>query len=372
VRRPFLPAVVLIVAVAWGIALSVAMIDPYCLYAWGAVPRLMSSDEYSMRSKPYLVDAVAKSDDIDTIFLGGSTGHFYTAEMMQGILPNTRRAFNLSYSGPSPPDRAEVQRQLLEHSHARRFIVEADWTYIVPMEDQPVTASFPIYLYDAVWWNDLRGINLQAVKLSLAVLRGKPLWIGEWGPAREHEGYRRIYGVMHGQGAISEFTRYISRDKVSIDTPSPLSCRSMNALGDSLFPFVHSLSLRGAEVDVLLPVYSWVLYYRKAGSDTRGLSSPSLLNDLLLMRYCLVNALDGQPGVRIFAFDDVTGLASDMRNYFDPGHLYNAAANRYVLQSMVADEHRLTRSNVIAKNAEMRSAVSRYEFTDIKEWVPPP
>jgi hypothetical protein len=112
------------------------------------------------------------------------------------------------------------------------------------------------------------------------------------------------------------------------------------------------------------------MYYWKSSSSALQ-SRPALLNDMLLMRHCLVDALDGQPGVRLFAFDDVPGLASDMRNYFDPAHLYNAAANRYVLQSIAADQHRLTRSNIDAKNAEMHSAVAGYEFTNTTEWLPP-
>ncbi|HEV7357417.1 MAG TPA: hypothetical protein VGN99_05440 [Steroidobacteraceae bacterium] len=371
-RRPFLFAVVSIAAAFWGLALALAWIDPFAVYSWGPGPRLKSGDEYSMRSKPYLVDAVAKSADIDTIFVGGSTGHFYTAQMMQEILPGTIRAFNLSYSGPAHPDREVVQRLLLEHSHAHRFILEASWNYMVPKQTQVVSTAFPIYLYDNVWWNDLRAVNWETIKLSVALLRSKPLWIDAWAPAREYEGYRRRYDVLHGQDAIADFKGYISRNKASIDTPSKLTCESMDALGDGLVPFVRALAKRGAEVDVLLPAYSWFMYYWTSETDKRMLSRPSLLNDLLVMRHCLVHTLDGLPGVRIFAFDDVPGLASDMRNYFDPGHLYNPEANRYVLQSIVRNEHRLTRDNVEARNAAMRLDVIQYEFTNEKVWATPP
>jgi hypothetical protein len=146
----------------------------------------------------------------------------------------------------------------------------------------------------------------------------------------------------------------------------------MNELAEGLIPFVRSLAQRGAEVDVLLPLYSWMLYYWTGRPDQAGLSRPSLLNDSLLLRECLVQALDGTPRVRIFAFDDVPGLASDLRNYFDPGHLYNPAANRYVLQSIVRGAHRLTRANVRAKNAAMRLSVIEYEFKNENLWSAPP
>jgi hypothetical protein len=120
-----------------------------------------------------------------------------------------------------------------------------------------------------------------------------------------------------------------------------------------------------------MPVYAWILYYWTTDADKRGLSRPSLLNDQLKMRYCIVQALDGLPGVRIFAFDDVPGLAPDARNYFDPVHLYNPAANRYVLQSIARDEHRLTRKNIDAKNLQMRLGVTQYQFTNDRLWATP-
>jgi hypothetical protein len=372
VRRPFLTCVVSIGTAYWALALALAWIDPFAVYSWGVAPQLKSSDEYSLHSKPYLVDTVAKSADIDTIFVGGSTGHFYTTQMMQEILPSTRRAFNLSYSGPAYPDREVVQRLLLDHSHGRRFIVEASWNYIVPKENQVVSTAFPNYLYDNVWWNDLRAVNWETIKLTIALLQGKPLWIDAWTPSREYEGYRRRYELLHRQDAIADFKGYISRNKASIDTPSKLTCESMNAIGDGLVPFVRALAKRGAEVDVLLPAYSWVMYYWTSETDKRRLSRPSLLNDLLTMRQCLVQSLDGLPGVRIFAFEDVPGLASDMRNYFDPGHLYNPEANRYILQSIARNEHRLTRANVETRNAAMKAAVIQYEFTNNTVWIPPP
>jgi hypothetical protein len=371
VKRPFLPIMITIAAACWVPALVFIFVDPFNLYAWGISAKLKSSGDYSMESTPYLVDAVAKDPGIDTLFLGTSTGHFFTPQMMEEILPHTRRAFNLSYSNPSSPDREAVARQLIRYSHARRFIIEADWTYMIPKREQHTAASFPLYLYDTVWWNDVRGVNPRSIQLSFAALRGESLWIPSWNQKREQEGYRRRYDLLHTPSAIEEFTGYVSRNKTSIDTPSRLTCASMDSIGENLVPFVSFLSARGAEVDVVMPAYSWVLYYWTHDPDRRGLSRPSLLHDQLAMRECVVKALDGLPGVRIFAFDDVAGLNSDLRNYFDPVHLYNPAANRYILRSIADDAHRLTRRNIDAKNAQMRLGVIQYQFTNNRVWEAP-
>jgi hypothetical protein len=372
VKRPFLPVILAIAAACWICAAFFILIDPFALYPWGVAVNLKLGGDYSMQATPYLVDAVAKAPDIDTLFVGTSTGHFYTAKAMEEILPNTRHAFNLSYSSPSSSDRTAVARQLLRYSHARRFIVEADWTYMLPKEEQRAAPSFPLYLYDKVWWNDVRGVNWQAIRLSFAALTGRPLWLPAWGQTHEREGYRHRYDLMHASDALEEFTADVARKKGSIDTPSGLTCASMNAIGDDLVPFVSALSERGAEVDIVMPIYSWILYYWTSDSDRKGLSRPSLLNDQLKLRDCVVQALDGLPHVRVFAFDDVPGLAPDLRNYLDLVHLYNPAANRYVLQSIAKDEHRLTRGNINAKNAEMRQEVMKYQFTNDRIWTPLP
>jgi hypothetical protein len=369
-RRPFLTTIGAIAAAYCLLALLLALIDPFDIYPWGIRPKLKTNGDYSAESTRYLAAAVAKAPAIDTILLGGSTGRLYTTEMMEELLPGTRSAFNFSYSSPSSADRTAVFRQLLRFSAARRIILEADWNYIVPKAFQYSTPGFPMYLYDDAWWNKARGITMDSVRVSWASLRGEPLWLTTWSRAAEQAGYRNRYELMQSEASKAEFRADIARNKMSIDTPSNLTCRAMDSIGEDLVPFVRALSARGVEVDVVLPAYSWVLYYWTGEPDPRGLSRPSLLNDLLQMRRCLVQALAELPHVRIFAFDNVPGLASDWENYFDPGHLYNSEANRYVLRSIAEGKHVLSRSNIDADIEQLRSNVIRYEFTSNRIWTP--
>jgi hypothetical protein len=360
--RPFLPAIGALAAAYCLLALLLAAADPLALYPWGVPPRLKTDGDYSMQSTPYLVDVVAKDPSFDTLLLGGSTGHFYTPRMLEEMLPNTRRAFNLSYGGPSASDRAAVARQLSRYSHARHLILEVDWTYTIPTRDQHMWASFPIYLYDDKWWNDVRDVDLQTIKLSLAGLRGQPLWISSWGKTREQEAFRRRYELIHSAATMAEYSATIARRRVGIDAPSKLTCDAMDEIGNGLVPFVRTFSQRGAQVDLLIPPYSWMIYYR-AGEPGDPINRPTLLNDMLMMRTCLVQALDGIPRVHIFAFDDQPEITGDFRNYFDAGHLYNPEVNRHILHSIATGEHRLTSDNIDAKNSEMRSNVIHYRLT---------
>jgi len=369
-RRPFLPAIGAITAACCLLALLLALIDPFAIYPWGIRPKLKMNGDYSADATRFLAAAVAKTPSFDTILLGGSTSRPYTPQMMEEILPGTRSAFNFSYSSPSPADRTAILRQLLQFSHARRLILEADWSYVLPKAVQHPTPGFPMYLYDEVWWNDVRGMSREAFQLSRAALQGDALWLPSWSRSAEQVGYRKRYERMQSETSQTQFRSFIARNKVSINNPSELTCRAMDAISEDLVPFARAFSARGVEVDVVLPPYSWVLYYWTADVDPRGVTRPSMLNDVLQMRRCLVQALDDIPHVRIFSFDNIPGLASDWKNYFDPGHLYNSEANRYILRSIAQGQHVLSKRNIDADTAQLRSNVVRYEFTSNEKWIP--
>jgi hypothetical protein len=368
-RRPLLLAIGTIAIAYCLLALALVLIDPFDIYPWGVKPTLKTNGDYSAEATRYLAAAVAKTVAFNTILVGSSTARLYTPQMMEELLPGTRSAFNFSYSAPSSADRAAVFRELLRLSSPRRLIVEVDWTYILPKAFQHSTPGFPLYLYDDVWWNDVRTMTMESFQLSWTLLRGGPLWLPAWSRTPEQASYRDTYAFMQGDAPKADLRAYIARNKISINTPSKLSCADMDSIREDLAPFVRAMSARGVEVDVVLPVYSWVLYYHTGAPDPRGLSRPSLLNDLLLMRRCLVDSLDDLPRVRIFAFDNVPGLASDWKNYFDPGHLYNFEANRYILSSIAAGEHVLSRDNVDAEIAQLRASVIGYEFTSNEIWA---
>ena len=362
-NRPFLPAVAALAAAYCLLALVLAAIDPLALYPWGMSAQLKADGEYSMELTPYLLDIVAKDPSFDTLFIGGSTGHFYTPRMMEDILPNTHRAFNLSYGRPSVADRAAVAGEILRYSHAQHFILEADWPYTIPAQDQRMAESFPLYLYDDKWWNDVRDINLQIMKLSLAVWRHNSPWTGPWGQTPEQETYQTRYDAIHSQAFIAKYADIITRRKTGVDAPSKLTCGAMDTIDANLIPLVRALSQRGAQVDLLFPPYSWLIYYR-AGEPGDPLNRPSFLNDVLLMRKCVVQGVEGMSRVRVFAFDDVPAIGGDFGKFMDAGHLYDPEANRYILRSIANGEHRLTLANVAAKNAEMKSNVLHYQLTN--------
>jgi hypothetical protein len=361
-RRPFLPAVAFLGACYAGFALALALVDPLALYPWGMRAPLKADGDYAMELTPFLVAAAVKDPRFDTLFIGGSTGHFYTPQMIKEAFPDTQSAFNLSYGRPSAQDRAAVARQLLRYSHARHFILEADWPYILPSREQHAAESFPLYLYDDRWWNDVRGISKPVINLAVAAVQTHILWTPSWDKTAEQEAYQVRYKDMHSPESMQAFAAVIARQQAAVAAPSSMTCNEMDTIGNILLPLVRALSQRGAQIDLLVPPYSWIIYYRAGEPDDR-LHRPALLNDVLQMRKCIVQGVEGMPRVRVFAFDDAS-IGGDFRNYMDVGHLYNADMSRYILRSIANGEHRLTSENIDFKNSQMRANVANYRLVD--------
>jgi hypothetical protein len=359
--RPFLPVIGSIGAAYIFGAVVLALVDPLALYSWGISAPLKADGDYSMELTPYLIEAAAKDPRFDTLVIGASTGHFYTPKMMQEIIPGTKQAFNLSYGRPSAADRDAVAALVLRYSHANHYIIEADWSYIIAQRDLLPADSFPLFLYDDKWWNDVRDMKYSVMKLTVAAMRDHMLWTPSWSKALEQETYIARYRVAHSSTFIGNYAAIIARHKGAVDAPSILTCEDMDSIRGSLIPFVTELSRRGAQVDLLVPPYSWIIYYR-AGEPGDTFHRPTLLNDVLVMRKCVVQGVAGLPGVRIHAFDEPS-MGGDFGKYMDVGHLYNAAASRDILRSIVEGTHLLNPDNIDAKNAQLRSNVVDYSLT---------
>jgi len=370
--RPLLLLVAAVLVLGWAATGLFLLVDPLALYPWGARARL-ADRQYSMDGTPYMVDVVTKNPDIDTLFVGGSTGHQFTDRMMEATWPRSGRAFNLSHTSPRPADRELIQDKILEFSHARRVIEEIDWRYQLPRAVErrvDVTGNdFPLFLYDNTMWNDVRGVGLKTVRLSANVAAGGPVWISDWSDRHWQQQDRRDYVRFLSPQSLATLKAEIARHRHDVDTPSTLDCGRLDIISQDLVPFARALSHRGIELDVIFPVYSPALFYEWIDRDDRlRVNGKSFLDDHLVMRRCVVEALDGIPRVRIFGFDDVAGLATNVANFRDPGHLYNAGAARYMLESIARGTHRLTRANIGQELDKMHASIVNYQVVDGPPW----
>ena len=378
IHRRVSPLLLLIAAVlvlGWAATALFLLVDPLDLYPWGARARL-ADPQYSMDGTPYLVDVVTKDGAIGTLFLGGSSGHQFTDAMMEATWPQSGRAFNLSHTSPRPADRELTQNKVLEFSHASRVIEEIDWRYQLPKALErrvDVTGnSFPLFLYDGTMWNDVRGVGLKTVLLSIRVALGGPVWIPDWSDRKWQRQAAGAFSRYHSPRAMAAREALIERHKRDVDTPSTRSCAELDVISQDLVPFARALSRHGVEMDVVFPVYSPSLYYEWVELEDRlRVNGESFMEDQLMLRRCVVLALADIPHVRVFDFDNVPGLADNSGNFRDSGHLSNPAAARFMLKAIARNEYRLTPENADKELKEMHQRIVDYRVTVGPPWQAP-
>ena len=339
----------------WVVYLSVVVAvlatDPYDIYRWG------SKVQFALNDAPRddvvrLIDAVAKKTDINTFLVGGSTTAMYSPDDIENALGGKTVAYNLSYGGPRPMDRDIVLDQLAANSRSQRIIITFDWMYILAPE--AIRQGFPEFLYDREVSDDIRMVDLDAVVRTFQILAGQAQYDSEDGE-RYAKFVKNQYQAFQKKSQMDKLRALIEQYRAGIDAPSGRPCSSFNAIDEQLVPRIRRFAETGVEIDIVMPILSYANYYFRM-SDT----SPTLLDEVLISRRCLVEALDGLRNVRIYAFDDDPAVAGDLANFRDPGHVYNPDLLKRTLTSLSTGKNILTPANVGDYERRIRKEVKNY------------
>ena len=348
-------AAILISAVYLSLAALVIAVDPHNVYRWGAEPRIEPGDTPRDLVIDW-IDVAAKDPAYNTFLVGSSITAMYTPEYLEDILGPETRAANLSYGGPRPRDRDLVLDQLVENPGIRHLILTFDWTYI--RDPETTNTGFPTFLYDDDISNDLLMVNLPTIRRTFDILGGK-LTYSNPDDAGYAEFVEKMYAGFQSPSEMARIGRLIERNRAGILASSGRDCDSFHAINDQLVPDVKTLSTKGVKVDILFPIVSYAFYYVR-----RNDISPALLDEQMIARRCLVDAVGDLPHVRVFALDDEPAVAGDLVNFREVGHVYNPAILRRFVTAMKTGDDRLTRENFAEYEREIRSAVEGYRLTN--------
>lgn len=329
----------------------VLAIDPYDIYRWG------SKVQFAMNDVPRdnvvrLIDALAKKHDIKTFLVGGSTTAMYSPDDIETALGGKTVAYNLSYGGPRPMDRDIVLDQLAANARSERIIITFDWMYI--LESETMRPDFPQFLYDHEITDDIRMVDLPAISRTLEILAGKVQY-----DSGDHDRYSRFvsrqYRGFQTPAQMAKLQTLIRQYRPMIDAPSGRSCSNFTAINEQLVPRIRRFAETGVEIDILIPILSYANYYLRMSEI-----SPTLLDEVLLSRRCLVEAVDGLRNVRVFAFDDDPQIAGDLGNFRDPGHVYDPDLLKKTLASIYSGKGMLSKANIDSYERRIRQEVKNY------------
>jgi hypothetical protein len=344
----------------WLMGALVIGTDPYNIYPWGLSPTVRNA-EYGEGAVLYLVDVVAKDPSIDTVLIGGSTTMPITNRMMENILPQTHHAFNLSYQGPRNFDRKRVMGEIAANSHAKRVILSLDWIYVSSVEGE--RPGFPDYLYDGNPRNDLQTLNRDGLRLAVQTLLNEPLWLNKWDYSSYTRSIERDYRSFQQPQVMKTLAAAIEAHKKDVALPSGKSCADFNTIADQLVPFAKNLSQRHSALDLYFPPMSLSLYYAWADLPKQlRANKETFTADYLTFQRCLVKAVAGIEGVRIFSFDNEDWLTGDMKNYFEPAHMFGDKNFEYVVRAIAQGSHQLTPENVDENMETLRRRILTYRL----------
>jgi hypothetical protein len=76
----------------------------------------------------------------------------------------------------------------------------------------------------------------------------------------------------------------------------------------------------------------------------------------------LLDTIETCPNIHVYAFDDVPEITCNAANYMDDGH-YGLGVNRYILKSMKAGKHCITKANVLAYLRRMAAVLLHVDPT---------
>jgi len=360
---------------------SYIFIDPYGLI-WGAPPRL-NDKPYPDNVRARLLRAV-ETENFDMVLIGGSTVMSITPAMMKASFDEISRPFNFSYGVPLPADLKYILGRLAKTKNIKRIIVAVDYSLVSPLDQMSV--FFPIKNYTSSqfnpqsWFRLARSFNWQNADGALNLLRTGTLSFS-WQNSNEWPEFMRreltaFTGVewsdfAHGEGDISNprpsavqsrFRDAVDRYRDIVDAPAGIGCTEVPAATHVLRPFAQEAARHGIKVDAFFPPYATVAYYDWL-SPKSFLALPrrtAIFDQLLTLKRCVVEALDGIPNVAVSAFDNEDWITSNIYTYYDTSHIIRKSVYRYILEKIEARSHVLTVTNFNEFESRFRNRVRNY------------
>lgn len=336
----------------WTVAAVVIATDPFDIYPWGATA-LVDRDDVTDDNKQ-AISAILKNLPSDLVMVGASTSIAYSPEDLRRAFPASQHPVNLSYGGVRPADRKAVLDQVIGHSAARHVIIWLDWSYGLSPREQ--VGAFPAYLYNDTVLDDLRMVNLNAIKIVLDHWAGRPMFPHfRTDLALIERSYTGEYQGFHSPEGVAELRRATVQYREATTRPSNRQCSGLEALTGQLVPQLRALLHQQRRVDLVVPPYSPGFYYVQAAAGNN-----QVFRDQVLLRRCVVEATAGMRGLNIYALDADRALTGDLRNYKDTSHLFGSAALTRAIAGVGDPTYRLTPQNVDAYLERLERDVSEF------------
>jgi hypothetical protein len=156
----------------------------------------------------------------------------------------------------------------------------------------------------------------------------------------------------------------IERRRAIVLDPAHMTCAELSGMAQ-VVDFARALAARNVRLDIVVPPYSYLIYFAWFDAGPRQVvrNEPPLAA-MLIMRRCLLEAIEPLGGVSVYAFDLHQDIVGDLGNYRDFTHLYGSPVGRKIFQLIENGQGRLRLADFDAYTAELRRKVVSYQYTN--------
>lgn len=342
-------------------ALAVALIVipaaiNYAIDPWQYFRKAPYQPELSANAR-YQNPGLARYYDYDSIVLGSSqTANFYPAALRDAL---GFEAIRLAIAGGTPYE----QRLLLDMAVRRGTLKHVLWGIDVENFGGPVdrvysgTGPFPWHMYDHAPWSVARYlVNGENLRASMRILRDLRQRLAVDGvDALESLGTWDKVGKF-GRGQV--IASYLNAPQISgaesMNGDAELDGMKKSFAANVLAPIDAAPNI---DFVVFLPPVSILNW--KAIRERH----PTTYEPLMQFAAHVRRELVVRDNVRLFDFQDLTEITFDLDRYMDLRH-YAGDVNRYIVDSIAANRHRVPASDPTAAVMRLRQQVSGYRLPE--------
>lgn len=326
-------------------AVLVYVVDPFRIYHKSYFAKAGYSGEQSWQIAGWINTVLSDPAQIwDGLVIGSSVASDYSSTLVNQYL-HWGNTMNLSVHGSSPVMQATIARYALhKRPQIRHILWDIHFQYVKELDYLRLNPAnpFPYYLYNDSPLDDREYFfNVTNVSSSLKFLMGNfdgfMFDIAHNGPL--YEGLLAA-GRFEANGSLKNMQDVlqpqIHTEELTIPDVQSLRKFAYPSIDRDLLEIV--LPFCNSDKDIVL-LFSPEARFAYSSSDA------DFVRLQLGMRRYVVEKVQACHNIRVFAFDNVDWITTNLRNYADSFH-YVIDVNHYVLQSIANNENQLTVSNI--------------------------
>lgn len=325
------------------------IVDPY--FHYHAPLKQLS---YPITNERYQNDGIARHFEYDAIITGTSmTENFKSSEFDALFHVNSVK---LPFSGARYKEINENLERAVKYNPDLKIILRClDSTYFLSDKDAASYDSYPTYLYDDLWYNDVNYLFNKTILIdTFQVLT----YTQSGSTTTTFDDYCNwMARSTFGKDAVAQFyTRSLERSDAAVE----FSDTDYETLKESLTQNVTTLAAATPDIDYYLffPPYS---IYEWDRLDRNG-----TLKQQLAAEKAAIELLLDYENIHLFSFNDEFDMVCNPDNYTDTRH-YGEWINSQMLVWMKNGEHQLTKDNYQEYCDNVYSFYTEYDYDGLFE-----